>query len=409
MPRLLVVLLLLLARPALGQRGGFWQRVADPHRQRVETLVQRAQAELGDRPGSGTREGAAHAEVWLLEALRFDRDSFTATELLGEVQARQGRWGEAASAFARARTLARTPVEESWSALRAAIESSRAGRYAEALADYDQHLRLGEAQPAAYANSAEILMAMGRLPEAEARYREAIRLEGQTPAGREHDENQALAYYGLGVALDRDEQPGPAREAVARALEIDPRMALLDGARDDDAGIFFVPPGDVHYYRALALLVQGRPGEAAEAFQRFAADQRQGRWTVRVEAHLAALDAGRAAGRPARFKVAAAGTVHAAESLPAPVVDATLRGLPGLFDPCLEQVPPAVHESTRIAIDVDFDERGGVQRARMIGRTEWAAFATCVEGRLRGSLRVPRPAGARPATARLELVLALRR
>src|SRR5436309_2350440 len=137
------MLLLLLAGPALGQRGQFWDRVADPHRQHVEALVQRAQAELGDRPGGGLHEGAAHAEIL------------------------------------------------------------------------------------------------------------------------------ALAYYGLAVALDRDEQPGAAREAMARALELDGKMSLLDAAREDDTGIFFVPAGDVHYYRAIALTVLGRPREAVEAFQRF--------------------------------------------------------------------------------------------------------------------------------------------
>jgi tetratricopeptide (TPR) repeat protein len=404
------VLLLLVARPALADGGSFWERVADPHRQRVEALIQRAQAELSDRPVGGMRDEAAHAEIWLREALRLDADSFSATVLLGEAQARQGRWAGAAAAFARARALARTPAEESWSALRAAIESSRAGRYGEALADYDQHLRLGEAQPAAYANSAEILMALGRLPEAEDRYREAVRLEGQTAAGREHDENLALAYYGLGVALDRDEQPGAAREAAARALELDPKMALLEAARDDDVGIFFVPPGDVHYYRALALLVLGRPREAAEAFQRFTGEQPQSRWNARAQGHLAALAAGGDGNRPrSKFRVAAAGTVHADETLPAPLVDATLRSRSNLFDPCLDQVPPGVHESTRVTLDVDFDEGGTVQRARVVGREEWAAFATCAEARLKSGLHVPRPAGARLATARLELLLALRR
>jgi tetratricopeptide (TPR) repeat protein len=406
------VLLLLLTSPAFGQRGSFWERVADPHRQHVEALVQRAQAELGERPGGGLREGAARAEVSLREALRLDADSFTANVLLGEAEARQGRWAGAASAFARARGLARTPAEESWSALRAAIESSRAGRYADALADYDQHLRLGEAQPAAYANSGEILMALGRLPEAEDRYREAIRLEGQTAAGREHDENLALAYYGLAVALDRDEQPGAAREAAARALELDGKMALIEPGRDDDTGIFFVPAGDVHYYRAVALTVLGRPREAGDAFQRFAAEQPRGRWGARVAAHLAALNPagdGEGTANRARFRLSAAGTVHADETVPAPLIDATLRARPGLFEPCLGEVPASVGEATRIAIDVDFDVAGTVHRARVVGRQEWGAFATCVEGRLKSGLRVPRFGGTRLATARIELLLALRR
>src|SRR5690348_16031459 len=120
MRRLAVVALLLgLAGPA--RAGAFWERVADPHRLQVEALVQRAQLELGERPGAGSRETAARAESLLREALTFDPDSFVATVLLGEAQARQGRGAGAAASFARARALARTPGEESWCSLRAAI------------------------------------------------------------------------------------------------------------------------------------------------------------------------------------------------------------------------------------------------------------------------------------------------
>jgi tetratricopeptide (TPR) repeat protein len=397
-------LLVLLARTASAE-ASFWERVANPHRQRVESLVQRAQGELGYRPGA-SREAAARAEGWLREALRYDPDSFSATVLLGEAQARQGRGTGAAAAFARAEALARTPAEESWCALRAAVESSRAGRYAEALADYDQHLRLGEAQPTAYANSAEILMALGRLHEAQDRYREAIRLEGQGPAGRDRDENLALAYYGLAVALDRDEQAAAAREAVARALEGDPRLALLDAARDEEGGVFFVPPGDVHYYRGLALTVLARPREAAESFQRFLTEQRPSRYARRAENHLLALAAGGDENRVrARFRVAAAGTVRSDESLPAPLVDASLRARPGLFDPCLDDVPATLRESTRVAMDVDVDAGGVVQRVRI--SDEWSGFARCAEGRLRSGVRLSRPG--KPVSLRLELVLGLRR
>jgi tetratricopeptide (TPR) repeat protein len=406
MPLLCLLALVLLAGPAWGQSSSFWDRVANPHRQRVESLVARAQGELGSRPGA-SRDAAARAEGWLREALRYDPDSFSATVLLGEAQERQGRGTGAAAAFARAQTLARTPAEESWCALRAAVAHSRAGRYGEALADYDQHIRLGEAQPTAYANSAEILMALGRLHEAQDRYREAIRLEGQSPAGRDRDENLALAYYGLAVALDRDEQAAAAREAVARALEGDPRMALLDAARDDEGGgIFFVPPGDVHYYRGLALAVLARPREAADAFQRFLAEQRPSRYGRRAETHLLALAAGGEESRPrARFRVAAAGTVRSDESLPAPLVDASLRARPGMFDPCLEEVPSTVHESTRVAMDVDVDGAGLVQRVRM--SDEWRAFARCAEARLRSGLKLARPGKA--VSLRLELVLGMKR
>src|SRR4029450_5570491 len=177
-----------------------------------------------------------------------------ATVLRGEAQGGQGQRAAAAASFGRARALARTPGEESRCSLLAAVENSRAGRFEQALAEYDQHIRLGEAEGDAYSNSAEILMALGRLGEAQDRYREAIRLEDQSrPAipGHDRDEYLALAYYGLGVALDRDEQGQAAREATARAIQRDPRMAILDAARDGRNDVFFVPPGDVHYYRGL--------------------------------------------------------------------------------------------------------------------------------------------------------------
>jgi tetratricopeptide (TPR) repeat protein len=383
----------------------FWERVADPHREEVEALVARARGELA----GGSADGPAAAARALREALRFDPSSFVATLLLAEAEARQGRVAPAATAFARARSLARTPGEESWCALRAAIESSRAGRFEEALAEYDQHIRLGEAQADAFANSAEILMALGRLGEAEDRYREAIRLAdqaGSSVPAHDHEENLALAYYGLGVALDRDEQELAAREAIARAMAHDPRLAILDGARDGRSNVFFVPAGDVHYYRGLALMVEGRPREATDAFQRFLSEQRGSRYGKRAEAHLLALAAGAEGGRKSRLRLVAAGTVRADEAVPAPLVDAALRSHPGLLERCLDEAP-AIDESTRVSLEVTFDAAGVVQAVK--GAPAWAGFARCAQAQLRDGVRLPRLTGGKSASVRLDLVLAVRR
>ena len=66
------------------------------------------------------------------------------------------------------------------------------------------------------------------------------------------------------MALDRAEQVDLAREAMARAVGLDPRLRLLDPGNPD---VFFVPAGDVHYYRGLALQVMGRGGEAIDMLQ----------------------------------------------------------------------------------------------------------------------------------------------
>jgi hypothetical protein len=58
-----------------------------------------------------------------------------------------------------------------------------------------------------------------------------------------------------------------------------------------------------------------------------------------------------------------------------------------------------------VAMDVDVDASGAVQRVRICD--EWSGFARCVEGRLRSGVRLSRPG--KPVSLRLELVLGLRR
>jgi hypothetical protein len=218
----------------------------------------------------------------------------------------------------------------------------------------------------------------------------------------------ALAYYGLGVALDRDEQGQAAREAIARALMHDGKMALLDAARDGRSDVFFVPPGDVHYYRGLALMVMGRPREATDAFQRFLTEQRGSRWQKRAEAHLLALAAGEAGRSRGRLKLVAAGTVRGDEGLSAPAVDAALRFRMDLFERCLDEAPGNVNEATRLSLEVDIDGGGNVQRVKG-GSDEWASYVGCVGRRLKDGLKVPRLAGSRAASVRIDVVLAVRR
>jgi tetratricopeptide (TPR) repeat protein len=212
-------------------RPWYWERVARPHGERVRMMIGRAQAELDEQSLFGrSLEGATRAEALLEQALRLEPASFLATVLMGDSLAAQGRGIEAISFFQRACALSETADEESWCTLRLAIERSKEGQYVEAVEEYDRHVRLGQARGATYANSAEVLMALGRLGEAEARYREAVRITEEEPAGPDRDQNLALALYGLAVALDRDEQIAAAQEAMVRALSHDPKLALLASA-----------------------------------------------------------------------------------------------------------------------------------------------------------------------------------
>jgi tetratricopeptide (TPR) repeat protein len=387
---------------------GFWEKVADPDGAVVDGLVARARADL-DRgvAGGPSRENAVRADALLSEALRRKPRHFTASFLRGDALVLQGRAAEGIAAIARACNLAESSEDESTCTLRLAVEQARAGRHAEALASYDRHLRSGAAQPIAYTNSAEILMALGRLAEAAARYREAIRLEEGAPPGRQRDEGLALGLYGLGVALDRDDQEAAAREAIARATALDPRLRLLD---PETAGgdVFFVPAGDIHYYRGLALRVLVRREEAAEAFRRFVKEVPRSPWLARAQAHLRVLagEPAAAATAPAEpLRVVGAATLAAEGPLPAPLVDAALKGQAELLQPCFEAAPAPPGSTVRLRLELTIDGRGGLKRVEAETPPGWDEVPACLEQKLKRAVRFPRPARQAPTRARFEMLL----
>jgi tetratricopeptide (TPR) repeat protein len=398
----------------------FWERAAAPARARPDRLVAEADALLGAQPR--TAETLARAEALVREALAVAPDDFRALMLLAEASARAGRPAATLTALERACPLApRGPGAAScW--FRLGVERSRQGRFAQGLAAYERLIATGDADAAAHANAAELLMAEGRLGEAEERYREAIRLETATPlAGRiETSHALTLATYGLAVALDRAGQVVAAREMMARALVLDPRHATLTAAEQPDADVFFVPEGDVYYYIGLAAEAAGDPDEGAAAFQEFLRRQPRAGSAARARAHLESLSAVARAGTPPRagrapaaaLRVVAAGTVLADGPVPAPLVDAAWRGRPDLLDACLAAAVGAgalaPRETFRLALELTIDARGVVTEAAVKSPPSIdAAFARCAEAALRAGLRVPRPRRALPTRARLELLVGL--
>jgi tetratricopeptide (TPR) repeat protein len=413
--------LLLDSNPAATGPGGFWEKVADPDGEVVEGLVARARVEL-DRgvPGGSSRESAGRAEALLGEALERKPRHFAASFLRGDALALLGRQAEGIAALHRACNLAESPEDESTCTLRLAVEEARAGRYQDALYTYDRHLRAGAAQATAYTNSAEILMALGRLGEAAGRYREAIRLEEAAPATRQRDQSLALALYGLAVALDRDDQPSAAREAMGRATTLDPRLRLLDP--DGGGGdVFFVPAGDLHYYRGLALRVLGRSQEAAEAWGRFLKEAPASPWVERARAHLRTITSGAADGDRAQtpdagsadappggrgpWRVVAAATVESEGPIGAPLLDAALKGPRRLLEPCFEDLPALIGSTVRLRLELAIDGRGVLRRVVTETPAGWSELPACLEERLKRGLRLPRPSKAAPTRAHYEMVL----
>ncbi len=90
-------------------------------------------------------------------------------------------------------------------------------------------------------NLAEAFMAAGRIDEAVRSYRDAT----------VHAHDNALAHWGLAVALDRSGDPAGALEAARAALTYDP-----DAAQIDSPDVFFVPAHDRFWYHAVGSMAR---------------------------------------------------------------------------------------------------------------------------------------------------------
>jgi tetratricopeptide (TPR) repeat protein len=398
----------------------FWERVAESQRTRPERLGLDAEALLDEQPRSPVK--LARAEALVREALAVAPEDYRALELLAEIGARTSRPAVTLAALTRACPLAPPGQAAASCWFHLGVERTRAGHLAESLVAYERLLAMGDADAATFANAAELLMALGRLGEAEERYREAVRLETAAPAPTRIETSHALvlATYGLAVALDRAGRADAAREAMARALVLDPRHATLTAAEQPGADVFFVPDGDVYYYLGLAAEVGGDADEGAAAFAEFLRRQPHAASSVRARAHLEMLVAASRAGNAPRgvhaagaaLRVVAAGTVRADGPIPAPLVDAAWRGRPDLLDACLADavatgaLPP--REGFRLAIELAIDPRGVVTEAAVKSpATIDATFARCAEAALRSGLRISRPRRAQQTRARLELLVGL--
>jgi tetratricopeptide (TPR) repeat protein len=299
----------------------------------------------------------------------------------------------------------------SWLTL--ALERTRAGRYDAAARAYGALVASGANDPAVYTNLAEVLMADGRLAEAEARYRDAIAVANETAAQdpRARAQDLALASYGLAVALDRDEQPAAAREMMGRALALDPTRAVLDLATGPNSDLTFVPEGEVYDYLGLAAEVAGRRPDAAEAFRQFLARAPGNRWAASARRHLAALTAAPASaagvGWPREPRVVAFGTVLSTGGVAAPLLDAAWREQAAVLDDCLDTAaPPGPGEVVRLGIELEIDAHGSITGvSAKVPPAQGEPLARCLERAVKSRFRLRPPVPARATRARTELII----
>ncbi len=411
--------------PAHAARG-LWHAVSRAPADAAARDIHKARAEgaaVARKAGAGhvSRNGpvAGSAELHLRRALRSSTNDFEARRQLAELLSATGRHRDAARAFDEARRVAPTPVDESRIWFRLANERSRVGAYAEALDAYSRQLAIGDADPAALGNCAELLMALGRLPEAIERYREALAIEEREHDRRGHLQSVALGYFGLAVALDRHGREAAAREAMGRALVLDAGLGVLRLAQQDDGDLFLLPAGDVFYYLGLAREAQGRTGDATAAFADYLRVP-AARYANRAREHMARLGQSRAspvAARGTKLRVVHEATLVADGPLVAPLIDAAWRLNRELLDDCLSDVvllggssdvaPARSARAFRISLELTFDETGRVGAVKADPPAELGpAVGPCIENAVRTRFQVTRPARRKPTRARMELVLA---
>ncbi|MES1204593.1 MAG: tetratricopeptide repeat protein [Pseudomonadota bacterium] len=434
----LAVVMVVAAAPAAAE--GLWNDVARAPAE--EAARQRRQTQAG-AVGGGRRSDApgARAEDRLRYAVRVAPGDFEARRALAEHFSATGRPRDAAREFAAARRLAPSPADEARTWFRIANERSRLGAYHDALDAYARQRALAQVDSATLSNTAELSMAVGRLDDAIAWYREAVAIDERESDRRDRLQGLALGYFGLAVALDRADRPVAAREALARALAFDPGLSVLRLAEQGDGDLFFVPPGDVFYYLGLARAAQGRTDDATAAFRNYLRVA-TGPYGDRARAHLRRLagrqepdaDGGAAratlpspaslpvapapeGGRRMRLRVVHQATLSSAGPIVAPLIDAAWRLDRRLLDDCLSDVEVAADapggvtpwppSEFRLSVDLQLDGAGkpsAVVAQAPAGLA--AAFVACVETAVRTRLRVTRPARHKPTRARVELVLA---
>lgn len=288
----------------------------------------------------------------------------------------------------RARRAAPEGAHAESTAVDLGILYSKLGQHERALAEYDRALRIHRASSPPsddddsaanlLGNSAETLMALGRLGEAIARYRAGAELAGSDPRTR------VLANFGLAVALDRDEQIEKSREAMRQALSADPQMRMLD-----DQGVFFMPAGDKFYYLALGYLQQGEDTAAAAALRSFLHEQPTSRFAGRARAHLADLARGVRFFEPGGASTLTFGAIRPA-SRSSPLIERMLQRSELALTSCFprENFVRGGTEASLI-LEVSTDARARLlelEGSAVPGRDTYA----CIERVVRGWLFLPR-------------------
>lgn len=271
------------------QAIGFWQEVSKPGLKAYRELMHQAQ-DLATMSAELEHKHKLQAKSGFLRTLKLFRQA--SALLPKEPDAHMGaglilfklkEYKKGIEEIVRARNLGSTDKRPTIF-FQMGIAYTKREEYRKAIHEYDLYLKFSKGThyrnsyglAIANANAAEILMSLGRLEEAIARYKEALAIH-----------RLPLSYWGLAVALDRNEQSYQALETISLALGRRGWKAIK--APD----VFFIPAGDEHYYYGLGFLAEGKYKEAENEFSKFLKKLPQSAWRFRAKAHLSLIEMSR--------------------------------------------------------------------------------------------------------------------
>jgi len=255
---------LLVPRPAAAQPS-IWDQARDPHLAKaahvmhgVERMLLRAQeAQFApDMQADFTRSALAMLELAGGSELPDVRLRYLLGDLL--VDPAIGRYDEAERLLRRA--LHEAPehplAAQGWFDL--AISEAKLHKPKLEIDAYNHALERAwqpELRANIFMNRGESRMVLGHLQAALSDYRRALQI-AQRPDLR------ALAYYGLGITLERSGDLPSALDAMQKANGIQVQAYGIMGSALDIPTVFFVPPYDLFYYKALSMMAAARNARA---------------------------------------------------------------------------------------------------------------------------------------------------
>jgi tetratricopeptide (TPR) repeat protein len=375
------------------QKSDFWEKALEPARQRYDDLVEKAVAQIKQQD----RSARDLAIATLRDAVKLAPELPLAHLWLGRAEGQNGNYAVCAQEIARALDadpkfspphLPEMPDADWSERYELALCRGQAGDYEAAVDGLRRILTAGTDDATAdkvalvHWRLGECYMALGRLDEALASLQQASRLAPWN----------VNIGFALAVAFDRDEDATSARDAMARALEREPRVttgSLLATGRG------WIPPEDQNYYLGLAYLASGEAPRALYSLRRYIAATGEGMWTARARGHLEVAQAGAVAGRDLAMRGSA--SIDEAKSI------AAIGKADGELQACVAKNPDLL-----LSVAVTRVVPGGDQKAdtaRLPGvraiileqgnlKSDVLKTATsCVEA-VAGKIALPKPTGA---------------